>query len=428
MRIQYKIFKLKNNLRVLLLKRPERYSAAASLLINAGSIYENKRTSGISHFFEHMFYTGCKNYPTEELLRKRSQEIALAASASTDVARIELYGSFPKKEIKNSLLILKEMAFESLLTPAMIEKERTIILNEERLREDSNFQKLWRIAMINRFHKNCPLQLPVVGTPETISKITKFQLINFYKKHCRTANSTLVIASSVEFKRLRQIVKSVFEDSSKGQKIKPPIINKNHMTDFSTTTFLKDTKQIYLQLNFPTYPGEDLYKAWQYGFVQILLSEGLNQTLRIDKGLVYDLKVRSVKLTKKISLLYIETNCDPENLRKVLTAIFQKINSIKEGNLDIELFERTRETGNKTLPMRFDSLDGAIDWCIQDFSERGKVSSPEEVILARNKVTKNDLEKAAKSLFNYHKLNIAILGPVQKSDLEKIISKSFDKR
>ena len=91
MKLAHKIFRTNNGMEVLLIKRPEEYTVGFSLLVNAGSTYENEKISGISHFYEHLFFTGTKKYSTEESLRKRMQEIGLNVGARTWHDRIHIY-------------------------------------------------------------------------------------------------------------------------------------------------------------------------------------------------------------------------------------------------------------------------------------------------------------------------------------------------
>jgi predicted Zn-dependent peptidase len=423
MKLAHRIFRTANGMEALLIKRPEEYTVGFSLLINAGSIYESEKISGISHFYEHLFFTGTKKYSTEEILRRRMQEIGLNVGARTWHDRIQIYGSFPKEETQNSLLVLKEMAFESLLLPEMIQKERGIILDEERLRQDNNYVKLWNIGYANRFKNGCSLQLPIEGRKETISAITRAQLLRFYRMHCVPANAKFVVGSSISFSKLEELMGNIFGSLPKSKKIKMPFLTNSDMTNLSIATVNKQNQQLYFLLSFPSYAGNDLYKAWQYGFVMEILYEELNKVLRIERGLVYDLGASGTRLTRNTAFSYVQSACDAENLEEILEAIFQKITSLREGNIDMVMFERLRDTGNKTLPMSFDSLSGSIDWCENSFYQDGKIYSPEYVLKVRNKVTKEDLQKAAKVLFDYKKLNIVVLGPLQKGLIDSVASK-----
>src|SRR6059058_2189509 len=62
--MQNEIYKLKNGLTVVLVPIQEMGSATTMLMVGAGSRYETKKNSGISHFLEHMAFKGTKKRPT----------------------------------------------------------------------------------------------------------------------------------------------------------------------------------------------------------------------------------------------------------------------------------------------------------------------------------------------------------------------------
>lgn len=423
MKLEYKIFRLKNGLEILLLKRHEKYTGGVTLLLNAGSIYENESNSGISHFFEHLLFDGTKNYPSEEELRKRRQELGLSIGGTTNYNRIELTGTFPPTELEASLKILKEMAFESLLYPVATEKERKVILEEEGLRQDSPYVQNWNLAFNIRFGDGNPLQLPIEGKPESIKKITQKQLTDFYRRHCTASNSKLLIGANFDLSRLQKSVIKIFGDLPKTTKVISPKLHNGQMTNFAIDTLSRPLNRTYFMLTLPRYAGFDLVRSWQNSFLEDLLYEELNHALRIEQGLVYDFSCSSIKPAKFASLTYVGSACDPENFGKVLAIILEKISLMKKGAINESTFERVRQAGNKTLPMNFDTLSGAANWAVNSFCWQSKIYFPEEVITARNKVTVQDLKNTATKLFNFDKLNVSVVGPIRKDEIEKIVKK-----
>lgn len=212
-------FTTKNGLKVLLLNRPEKYTTGFSLIVNAGSIYETEKTSGISHFFEHLFFNGTKSYPSEQILREAMQEIGLGVGARTNQDQIEVYGSFPTEEASSCLGLLKEIVFDSILEEASINKERGVIFSEIAMRNDSNGTHLWEEAIKLRFKKENPLGRPIGGTRETVEKISREEVIEYYKKYCVAKNSVLVVASNSSFEKLEKEIRVAFEDVIPGSRI-----------------------------------------------------------------------------------------------------------------------------------------------------------------------------------------------------------------
>lgn len=417
MKQQYTIKILPNGLKVLFLKRPEQYTIGYALIINAGSIYENVKISGVNHFFEHLLFTGTKSYSTEELLLKRIQELGFEAPALTDFDRIEINGSFPKSEFKNSLILLKEMAFESLLSDRAIEKERGIILEEERLGSDNDNVQLWNKVFETRFKAGNRIRQPRIGTARSISSISKENIRKYYKNHCNASNTTLLIAGDLERKDVLKTVEEIFGHLPKRKLCVSPFTDNSSMSDFSAALSKSNTIQSYIVLSLPSYSGSDIKISWTYSFLSRLLYEEMNKSLRINEGLVYHLSSETYNPTKHTGLLYVQTACDPSNLKKVIKVIIEKIQILQNGNIDTVTFERIRDVGNKTLPMAFDSIGGAINWCKDIFYYWEKFYSPEKVIRVRGSIIEKDLKQTAKNLFNFKKLNIVVRGQLSKDDL-----------
>lgn len=416
-------FITKNGLKVLLIKRPEKYTVGYSFLINAGSIYENKKNCGTSHFFEHLFFGGTKSFPTEEKLREKFQEIGFAAGARTLQDLIEVYGSFPKAETKKSLTILRDIVFNSVLNAKTIEKERGVILSEIKLRRDDNYSLIWDEAIKNRFKDGVSLSLPIGGTGESVGKLSSSEILRFYKKYCNPTNSIFVMGSSLDFEKAEKLIREIFEDIPAGQRIPLKKITNKDMSGQTTSVTPKNTEHIYLLISFPVELHIGIKKTWRSEFLASLLGEALNKKLRIQKGLVYNLGVYQQTISKKTGIFVIQTSFSLEDCEEILGMIFKAIKGFKKGTIDMKTLNRIRLTGNRTLPMTFDSLSGALNWVIGSFYYENKIYSPEEAIEARNLVTKKDLQSQALQIFDYKKMNVLALGPVTEKELRATIKK-----
>lgn len=421
--IQTHKFTTKNGLRVLLIKRPEKYTVGVSFLINAGSIYETEETSGISHFFEHLFFGGTKSFPTEEILRERFQETGASYGARTLYDMIEVYGTFPKSETKESLHILKEMIFDSLLLPNVIEKERQVILSEIRMRKDDNYTYIWDENGKMRFKKGISLGLPVGGTETSVKNIKVLEINKFYKKYNTPQNSLLIMGSCINFKKSEEIIREIFEDVHRGKNVPLIKVTNNDMSDQRIKVIERSTDQFYLSISFPTHLGQDIYENWKYAFLSVLLNEELNKELRIKRGLVYSMDVSQSVMTKDTAVSFVQTSFSKEVLPEVLRIIFSQIENLKKGQINMKTLNRIRTTGNRTLPMAFDSLSGAMNWVIGSYYYKGIVYTPEEGIAARNNVTKEHIQKSANEVFDFKKINVLGLGPIKEEKFKKELLK-----
>lgn len=417
--LEYTHFKLENGLDVLLIKRPEKYTVGFTLHLRAGSIYETDKTSGISHYFEHIMFNGTKNFPTERQLREKEIEIDIELGAYTDYDSVVLYGSSPIFNLKSCLRHVKEVSFESIISEKAVQKQKEILLSEEGLRRDNVVNELWDFALKTRFPKENPLNLPREGYPTSIRELGADQIRKAYMNHAVASNTLLVIGSKYDFGKMKKIVEEIFFDVREGKRLKTPNTSKiSNLTIFAKT---RDLNQVYFALNFPYFPPQSLVERWKSSFVVELLGENLYRRLVLDEGLVYTSSAIRQRLTSTTELIYISMVCRLGNLRKVSQIIFEEIRKAKNQGYDEKLFEKFRGMGNRKLPMNYDSLATSMNWTSSSFFDMHKVYSPEEVVEARNKVTLENLRETASKIFDFKNLNAVSYGPLKQKELDNVI-------
>ena len=81
--MEYKLDKLDNGLNVLYVPLKESNIVCSLLLVNTGSINENKNNHGISHFLEHMCFKGTKKFKQSDDLNKELDVLGSSYNAFT---------------------------------------------------------------------------------------------------------------------------------------------------------------------------------------------------------------------------------------------------------------------------------------------------------------------------------------------------------
>lgn len=421
--IDYKIFTLPNGIDVLFLQRPEQYSVYIDIVINAGSIYETPANSGVSHFFEHLLFEGTKQYPSEQLLRRRQQEIGLSVGASTHITRVHIQASLPKMELLSSLEVLRDMVYESLFIDESIQKERRIILDEQRQRRDSKRTQLWEFMAEKVFGKEHVLSLSPGGTITSVTDLTPDVIRSFYKQHVTSRNSSVVIGGNYTFEEVERTLKQVFLEIPEGTKVPEPTYDNSAIHTGVVAAREKEGNQEYFMILFPSYAGNDLAMTTKHQLLNVLLNEELHKKLRADEGLLYGVGVSDYTPTEQLGLSIISGSCNALDLPEVLIKIQECIDEVKEKGFETGMLQRIREAGNKTLPMQFDTLAGAMSWCVGTFHDYRKVYLPDEVLQARNKVTEEDILRTAREVFLADKRSVVCLGPLKEKDLIEAVNK-----
>ncbi|MEG0641793.1 MAG: insulinase family protein, partial [Clostridium sp.] len=103
--------------------------------VKVGSLYENQKTSGISHFIEHMLFKGTKNKNIDEFnneLEELATEMDIYTSYDQTVLEIDVMKSKAEKAIE----IVSDMIINPLFDDNEFNIEKNVILEEIKMGED----------------------------------------------------------------------------------------------------------------------------------------------------------------------------------------------------------------------------------------------------------------------------------------------------
>ena len=105
--MKYKKQVLANGLRVLTIPMPGMESATVMVMVAAGSRYETKQNSGISHFLEHMAFKGTEKRPNAMVISSFIDGMGGEFNAFTGKETTGYYIKSSKAKIEKSLDVLQ---------------------------------------------------------------------------------------------------------------------------------------------------------------------------------------------------------------------------------------------------------------------------------------------------------------------------------
>lgn len=141
-----------------------------------GAFYETEKTSGLSHFCEHMFFNGTKDRTASDI----SRDIAIFGgdqNAHTSKQEVFCHISSSSEYYKNIIYNIMDMFFNSTFPEKYVEKERDIIIEEKK----SSIDDPWTYLFESISQKFCDFNRghPVLGEFETISSFKRDDIINY---------------------------------------------------------------------------------------------------------------------------------------------------------------------------------------------------------------------------------------------------------
>lgn len=162
-----------------------------------GSADDPAGKSGIAHFLEHLMFKGTEAHPqgafSEAVAEVGGQENAFT---STD------YTAYFQRTSKEHLGML--MGFEAdrmtglLLEDAVVGPERDVVLEERRMRTDTDPSAQLQEAVQATVFSHHPYGTPIIGWGHEIEELGRQDALDYYRRFYTPENAILIVAGDVE--------------------------------------------------------------------------------------------------------------------------------------------------------------------------------------------------------------------------------------
>lgn len=189
--------------------------ASIRVRIDAGSLMEREDQLGLAHFMEHMAFNGSTEVPEGDLT-KRLERLGLAfgadTNASTGFDQTIYQLDLPRTDdatVDESLFILRQMLGEALLETAAIDRERGIVLSEERTRASPGLRALVAQLEFLMPGQLVPRRLPI-GSTSVLANAPRERFVEFYEAYYRPERATVVVVGDFDVDAMEAKVVSTF--------------------------------------------------------------------------------------------------------------------------------------------------------------------------------------------------------------------------
>lgn len=185
---------------------------------NVGSILEDENQRGLAHFLEHMAFDGTKNFPGHgmdeftESIGMRGGENFNAYTSFDETVYMIMNAPVTRESIVDScLLILHDWSGFITLADTAIEKERGVIREEWRTRQDAQ-ARIWEQQLPKMFPDNKYAYRMPIGTIDVINNFKPDELRDYYKKWYRPDLQGIIIVGDIDVDKVEAAVKRIFAD------------------------------------------------------------------------------------------------------------------------------------------------------------------------------------------------------------------------
>lgn len=413
---------LKNGLRVLLAPQPQNLAASVLILVEAGSEYETKRISGVSHFLEHLMFKGTMNRPRPGMI---AEELAALGAQSNAFTSQEFTGYWAKAEhrkLPKILEIVSDLYLNPIFEPEEIEKERGVIIEELNMYEDTPMRKVQDL-FLSLLYGDQPAGWDVGGDKETVKKLTKGDFVKYRTERYVPPATVVAIAGKFNEKEVSQQIKKYFGAVKRRPPKKKPKTTEHQKKPEILVRF-KESGQSHLVLGFRAF---DLFDKRRYA-LQVLadvlgggMSSRLWKRVREELGAAYYVGAEA-DLFLDHGVLTVSAGVDHGKIETVIRAILEECRRLRDELIPEQELQKSKDHMIGNLILGLETSDEVASFYASQEILTKSLLPPEQLIDRIKKVGAGEIQKVAQELLKDNRLNLAVIGPYKdKKIFEKTV-------
>jgi len=409
---------LDNGLRVITSTMPHSRSVCLAILVGAGSCYESIEEAGISHFAEHLFFKGTQRRPTSKEITQDIEGVGGIINGGTDKEVTIFWCKVADSHFPIALDVLSDLLLNSRFDNKEIEQERPVIMEEINMNLDLPQQRV-NMLIDELLWPEQPLGRDVIGYKETVSSITRRQLLNYIARRYIPSNTVLSIAGNIQHEEAMDQIEPLFNKWADG-KLSTGYITDDNQTEARLSIEPRDIEQAHLCLAVHGFSYSHP-RRFTLDLLNTVLGGGMSSRLfteiREHRGLAYDI-YSSTDHFLNSGALTIYAGVDPKKVEIAVAAILEELSKIKQRITTSEL-TRAKELSKGRLHLRFeDSRNVALWYGSQEILMR-QILDIDDVISIVDAITTDEIKEVAEEILTDSGLNLAVTGPVKQDSLIK---------
>ncbi|MCS6823219.1 MAG: insulinase family protein [Cytophagaceae bacterium] len=395
-----RIYTLTNGVRIIHKQVPESVIAHCGFMLDIGSRDEQKHQYGIAHFLEHMLFKGTRKRKSFHILN-RLEAVGGELNAYTTKEKICVYGSVTNAHLERAIELLTDITFYSTFPEKEISKERSVILEEMAMYQDSPEDSIHDELEALLF-KNHSLAHNILGSAKYISSFTVEDFRNFLQENISTDKIVFTCVSSHSPERVWQLC----------EKYISPV--RKHISAKKRKKFAARHQPVTVQKNKPISQAHCIMGRTCYSLadderlpffmINTLIggpgmSSRLNLALRERKGLVYSVESNFQPLTDTgIFSIYFAT--DKKNIERCKEEIYKELKVLKSSPLSNVQLTRLKEQVKGMIAIAAESNQAYMQAQAKSLLDHGYIETLPEIFKKIDTVSTQDLHHVINDALN----------------------------
>ena len=384
-----------------------------ALSIKCGTRDEMGYHGGVAHFVEHTIFKGTER-KSASVINGYLDRLGGELNAFTTKEEIVLHATVLKEDLLKAASLLFELATSAVFPEKEIEVEKGVVIDEIHSYKDTPYEDIY-----DRFEEMLfaghPLSGNILGTPSSVRKITRKELLRFVQDKFRPCRMAFTVVADIDERKMEKEVLKLAEkfypqagseadgcETSSAACLTPPakpfdktLSKRNHQANCIIGALApslyqeKERIATVLLCNILGGPANNSI---------------LNSVLREKYGWVYSVECGYTQFSDT-GIATVSLGCDKANLEKCVATVYKEIVKLQTELLS----ERRLKAAKKQLLGQLAiSSDNGETQCLsmgKGLLSYGKVSSGAENRSLVEAVTSEDIRNAACSVFDFDKLS-----------------------
>ncbi len=186
---------LDNGLVVIVKENPSSDLVVTEALVRGGPRLEDPATSGMTFFVRGLLVRGTARRTGAEIAQT-IESLGGQLGGGTGADFTTLYAITPGRHVDVAMEVLADLLTNARFDPQDVETQRRVSLSRINQSADQPLSRAFDLfnGTLYPYH---PYAQPVLGTAESVSALTRAQLLEFYQRHFTAPNIVLVVAGNV---------------------------------------------------------------------------------------------------------------------------------------------------------------------------------------------------------------------------------------
>ena len=404
------VYKLDNGQTVVIKEVKNNPIVTIDTWIKTGSINEDDKNNGVSHFLEHLFFKGTTNHAPGEFDKILETKGAIT-NAATSKDFTHYYITIPSKDFDLALEMHSDMLLHPLIPRKELEKERKVVI-EEIMKDANSPNTLVYDNLINMLYTNHPYKRKVIGKADIIKNIQREQILDYYNTYYNPSNMITVIVGDVDTASAIEKVKYDF-NAEYEKPLEQNFPKEKILTSQARNTAYADVQTGYMIIGFR---GTDIDDKDSYALdvLSTILGDGRSsvfyQKIKEQKQLANSIGASNTGF-KDDGIFYISATFNPEKCTKLEESIFEEIKNIQKNGVTQEQLQLAKNIIERDTYYNRESISNIAGEIGYTFVTTNDIKYYDTYIENIKKLTADDVKRAADKYLGINKSAVSIVLP-----------------